>query len=361
MGITARIKEFRMISGGFVKSFRKPEGGDTFPIDFVVTWVDGNDPAWQAERARCLGIEEVNATGNGVCRYRDWSSFRYWFRAVEKYAPWVRYVHLVTWGHVPQWLEPECPKLKIVRHEDYIPQEYLPTFNCQPLELNLFRIPGLSEHFVYFNDDMLLARPVTPEDFFVNGKPKHTAIAYPYVNRDNEIPTYLFFNTYGLANKKNRIQSCIEKHPEKWFSYRYGRMWRHNLDAWRNAGLPSMYFTHMGAPFCRSTMERTWKKYEAECIQSCLCKVREIHQITHQIYSIEDILNGNFEPEKPDWGTCVMIDDIQGIAQAYRSGQGKMICLFDRDNLTATEVIETDKKLTELFEGLFPDKSSFEK
>lgn len=151
----------------------------------------------------------MNASGNGVCRYRDWASFRYWFRAVEKYAPWVRYVHLVTWGHVQSWLNLECPKLKIVNHKDYMPPEYLPTYNCNPLELNLFRISGLSEHFVYFNDDMLLARPVAPEDFFIGGKPLHTAVALPWVNRDNELPYHLFFNTYGIANGKTGLARAL--------------------------------------------------------------------------------------------------------------------------------------------------------
>lgn len=362
MGIANRLNETKMILGGYIKSFAPLKCDETtYPIDFVVTWVDGNDPAWQKERAGVLGQEELSASGNGVCRYRDWSSFRYWFRAVEAFAPWVRYVHLVTWGHVPEWLKTDCPKLRIVNHRDYVPSEYLPTFNCQPLELNLFRIPNLSEHFVYFNDDVLLARPVKPEDFFINGKPLHTAVAYPYINRDNEIPTYLFFNTYGAANKKNHIQTCIASCPEKWFSHKYRRMRKYNLDAWRNAGISSMYFTHMGAPFCKSTMEATWQKYEKECDYSSRCKVRDFHQITHQIFSIEDILQGNFEPAKPDWGTCVAIENTQEISNVYRNQQVKMICLFDRDNLTSDEIKRIDAELIEFYDTVFPNKSEFEK
>ncbi len=362
MGLQHRVEELKLIFGGLLASlkFVKNERLD-YPIDFVVTWVDGNDPAWQKERAETLGLHEQAASGNGVCRYRDWSSFRYWFRAVETYAPWVRYVHLVTWSHVPEWLKVDCPKLRIVNHRDYVPAEYLPTFNCQPLELNLFRIPDLSEHFVYFNDDVLLARPVKPSDFFSGGKPLHTGVAYPYINRDNEVPTYLFFNTYGAANKKNNIQECMKKFPSKWFSYKYGRLLKYNLEAWRNAGIPSMYFTHMGAPYCKSTMAQTWKKYEAECVYSCKQKVRDFHQITHQIFSIEDILQGNFEPAKANWGACVAIENIWEIANVYQSKKVKMICLFDRDNLTSEEVDRIDRELIALYEGIFPNKSQFEK
>ena len=358
-----RLKELKLVSSGFIKSFSQKRSNESheYPIDFVVTWVDGNDPEWQKERSAMLGLEEINSDGNGICRYRDWISFKYWFRAVEKYAPWVRYVHLVTWGHIPQWLNQECPKVKIVNHKDYMPKEFLPTYNCNPLELNLFRIPDLSEHFVYFNDDILLARPVVPEDFFVEGKPVHTAIATPWINRDNELPYHLFFNTYGLANKKNQICSCIEQHPEKWFSHLYGSSIKHNINAWQSEGLPGMYFTHMGVPFCRSSMERVWKKYEEEMVKTCGYKVRDISQITHQIFSIEDILSGNFEPARNNWGHCVNIEDTDQIEVVYRAKNQKMICLVDRDNMSDVEIASVNDRLIHLFECIFHEKSSFEK
>ena len=161
------------------------QDADDYPIDFVVTWVDGNDQAWREEKeqywSRIHG-GEVSIKGNGFERYRDWDQFMYWFRAVEMYAPWVRYVYLVTWGHVPKWLNLNHPKLRIIKHPDYIDREYLPTFQSIPIEINLHRINDLSEHFVYFNDDQLLTSPVLPVDFFVGGVPKHCAIAYPVRN-----------------------------------------------------------------------------------------------------------------------------------------------------------------------------------
>lgn len=364
MGLMRRLNDWKLFASGYLKSFfqdRSWKDAGDYPIDFVVTWVDGNDPAWQKERAEYFGDDELRTSGNGSCRYRDWASFRYWFRAVEAYAPWVRYVHLVTWGHVPAWLDLECPKLKIVNHKDFMPSEFLPTYNCNPLELNLFRIPELSEHFVYFNDDILLARPVTPADFFANGIPKHTGVAVPWVNRDNEIPYHLFFNGFGLANRKNNISECIRQHPEKFFSHVYGSMRKHNVEAFRNNGLPGMYFTHMGVPFCKSSMQRTWNKYKEECIQTCSYKIRDIHQITHQIYSIEDILSGNFVPEKNDWGTIILIENMGALRWAYESRANKMICLADRDNVTPEEVESINRSLTELFEQIFPKISVFEK
>ena len=119
-------------------------------IDFVLPWVDGSDTDWIRERNHYLGIKEENVE---TSRFRDWENLQYWFRGVEKFAPWVRRIYFVTWGHVPKWLNTAHPKLTVVRHEDYIPAEYLPTFSSHPIELNLHRIKGLSDRFVYFNDE----------------------------------------------------------------------------------------------------------------------------------------------------------------------------------------------------------------
>jgi len=74
---------------------------------------------------------------------------------VEQFAPWVRKIHFVTCGQKPEWLNADHPKLSLVNHSDYIPQQFLPTFNSSLIEIYLHRIPDLTEHFVYFNDDFL--------------------------------------------------------------------------------------------------------------------------------------------------------------------------------------------------------------
>ena len=90
----------------------------TNKIDFVITWVDGNDPEWQKERNKYLSDKiDLNSNQNADCRYRDIGTLRYWFRAVEKYAPWVNKIHFITWGHLPKWLNTEHEKLNIVKQE----------------------------------------------------------------------------------------------------------------------------------------------------------------------------------------------------------------------------------------------------
>ncbi len=142
------------------------------PIDAVYTWVDGSDPAWR-ERKRAtlaaLGDEaaRLHESATSDVRYRSRDELRYSLRSLERFAPFVRRVYLVTDRQVPDWLDVEHPSLEIVFHEDLFPDSsHLPTFCSRAIECHLHRIPGLSERFLYFNDDVMLARPATPADFF---------------------------------------------------------------------------------------------------------------------------------------------------------------------------------------------------
>lgn len=139
-----------------------------FPIDVVIPWVDGSDPQWRARKnALREKLDLPQDSNSSDVRYRDWNLLPYLFRGIEEYAPWVRKVFLITDHQVPSWLDQNCPKLQLIYHEDYIPQEYLPTFSSHTIELNLHRIADLSEHFIYMNDDTFIMNPVKPEFFLV--------------------------------------------------------------------------------------------------------------------------------------------------------------------------------------------------
>ena len=91
-------------------------------IDFVVTWLDSSDPKWQEEFRKYKGI--TTTADQSKARYRDWDFFKYWFRAVEKYAPWVHKVYVITNGTFPNWINTNCEKLVLVKHSDYIPHYF---------------------------------------------------------------------------------------------------------------------------------------------------------------------------------------------------------------------------------------------
>lgn len=134
-------------------------------IDAVYTWVDGQSPEYAALVRRYADRpEDMNPE-----RFRDtFDLLRYSLRALEQHAPWVRNVYLFTVRpQAPAWLRRDHPRLRIVHHDEVITDpEVLPTFNSNVIELYLDRLPGLSEDFLYLNDDYLLGAPVTPADFY---------------------------------------------------------------------------------------------------------------------------------------------------------------------------------------------------
>lgn len=138
---------------------------DIGPIDVVYTWVDSDDPAWQARFAKHVG-RPTKSTHASELRYLSRDELRYSLRSVLKYAPWVRNIYVVTDNQRPEWLV-ETDRVKLVDHREIFPDpSVLPVFNSHAIESCLHRIPGLAERFIYFNDDVFLGRPVTPADFF---------------------------------------------------------------------------------------------------------------------------------------------------------------------------------------------------
>jgi hypothetical protein len=151
--------------------FAAPAPGDArFPIDVVYTWVDGSDPDWVRRKNAALaaiGEEQINTIAANESRFISRDELLYSLRSIDAYAPWVRRIFLVTDDQVPPWLDDSGPRLRVVSHRELFGDTgVLPTFNSHAIESRLHRIPDLAEHFIYFNDDMFLGRPVLPTAFF---------------------------------------------------------------------------------------------------------------------------------------------------------------------------------------------------
>jgi glycosyltransferase involved in cell wall biosynthesis len=140
-----------------------------FPIDAVYTWVDGADPAWIERKNAVLASHSrpiVDAAGADA-RFRSRDELMYSIRSVEMFAPWINHIWLVTDQQVPEWLDLEHPRITVVDHKEIFGDRgRLPTFNSHAIESQLHRIEGLAEHFLYFNDDVFLGRPLEPSLFF---------------------------------------------------------------------------------------------------------------------------------------------------------------------------------------------------
>lgn len=143
-----------------------------FPIDAVYTWVDSTDEAWQQRRAAAVtasaGIDH-HAEATSAARFRSQDELRYSLRSLVMYAPWIRHVYLVTDQQTPSWLDTANPHVTMVDHKEIFRDgACLPTFNSHAIETQLHHIEGLSEHYLYINDDVFFGRRVRPELFFLS-------------------------------------------------------------------------------------------------------------------------------------------------------------------------------------------------
>ena len=138
---------------------------DIHSIDLVYLWVDGNNPEWLAKRAAFLDGKTDNSLTNSRS-YLNNDELKYSLRSVERYAPWIRNIFILSDNQKPKWLDISNPKIKIIDQNDILPNKSLPCFNSNVLEHFLYKIPNLSEHFLLSNDDMFLNRTVLPDTFF---------------------------------------------------------------------------------------------------------------------------------------------------------------------------------------------------
>ena len=317
-------------------------------IDFVITWVDGNDPQWQIEKERYTGIQY----NSDICRYRDWDLLRYWFRGVENFAPWINRIYFVTCGHKPIWLNDKHDKLMIVNHKDFIPIKYLPTFSSHTIELNIHRINGLSDKFVYFNDDVFLINKVRPDDFFLNGKPCDSAILTALQPSD-DIITNIIFNNMKIINryfKKNSLDF------NRFISWKYGM---YNVKSFFM--LPfhkySMFLDfHYSSNFLKSTFEKVWREEKILLDATCKHKFRNKDDVNQWLFRYWQLASNNFSKHYII-GKLYNIGD-HNLASIIKKQKYKIICCNDVDENIDFEVQKNILK--EAFENILPNKSKFE-
>lgn len=326
------------------------------PIDLVLPWVDGSDPEWQAEKAvYCAAGGDAR-----INRYRDWDNLQYVFRGIGKYLPWVRTVHFVTWGHLPTWLNTDCPKLHIVNHRDYIPAEYLPVFSSHPIELNLHRIEGLAEQFIYVNDDMFFLRPQASTDYFREGLPVDCAVQNVLQFRRMDGIDHVVVNNLACVNRNFDKRAVISANPGKWFSskYRGGALKNLYLLPFRN--FTGFLDSHMAYPFCKRTFREVWEK-EPEILETaCRSRFRSHCDVNQWLMRYWQLAKGDFLPGNPDKGRLFAIGtEDDRIRSAILEQRYAMVCLSDDD---PEMDFEKEKEfLRELFEKILPEKSIFER
>ena len=329
-----------------------------YPVDIVVAWVDGSDPEWQKVRSQ---YKASTLQDNSSARYREWDLFRFWFRGVEEYAPWVNRVHLLTWGHLPPWLNTEHPKLHIVRHEDYIPAQYLPTFSSHTIELNMHRVPGLAEHFVYFNDDMYLSQPTKQEDFFCKGVPADYGVWGVIRNTDvaNFMP-YIMLNMMAIINMHFPKRAVLKSDFAKWMSPKLGKGMLNNLYLLPWGVHTGFREYHGAAPFLKETFEMVWAE-EAEILdRTCSHRFRSREDVNQYLMRYWQLGEGRFVPRKPNCAYLTIREDSAAAAEKLLGNpRYQVVCL--NDDPMGFDFEKEQQALHRVMEAHYPRKSQFEK
>lgn len=326
-------------------------------IDFVIPWVDGGDPAWLKEKDFYSGKKATEEDARDI-RFRDWETLKYWFRGVEKFAPWVNKIHFVTWGHLPEWLNIEHSQLHIVNHRDYIPEKYLPTFSSHVIELNMHRIPNLSEHFVYFNDDIFILKPLKESDFFQNGIPCDICIANAITPRLGEFSPILL-QTTSYINKHFDKKKDMKKNRSKWFNLKYGKLLIRTLCLTPWTFYTGFYNHHLAVAYEKKTLETVWHEEPVILDQTCHHRFRNDMDVNQYIFRYWRLASGDFVPHEVLGRYVNMGDDNEAIYKMIRNQSVKLLCINDKENHADFET-EKDKMILS-FEKVFSEKSAFEK
>ena len=333
-------------------------------IDFVIPWVDGYDEKWLEKRNHYLD-ESSAGVDAGDNRYRDWGFMKFWFRSVEKFAPWVHHIYLITDGQMPEWMNTDAEKLTVVDHKDFIPEKFLPVFSCNPIELNMHRIKGLSEHFVYFNDDTLITAPVKETDFFRGGLPCGLAVESPITPDREGVFNHILVNNCVMLNSHFSRREFLRSQFTKRFSLvdAKGFILNAGMSVLKRDAFFGFEYSHLPTNFLKSTFEQVWSENEERLTEVCGHKFRSADDVNQYVFSNYQYVTGKFAPYS--WrkaGRVYHIDstvpgNLEDICSAITAGKHKMLCINDQ---VVDDFEGTKKTILDAFGKVLPEKSSFE-
>lgn len=323
---------------------------ENYPIDLVYLWCEDNS---QRERQRNelkekfgnkKGINSFQTTNKG--RFIDNNELKYSLRSVEKYAPWINKIYIVTDNQVPKWLNLNHPKIKIVDHKEIMPESARPSFNASAIETSLANIPNLSEHFLFSNDDMMFGDKVEPGDFFKDGKPIYIlGVRLPFEIDTGDNYGFILKNGYDLVETKFAGKRKLRRKPH------------HNID-----------------PYTKQNILNVNSEFRDEINQTMHSKFRDNRNIQRIIYAYYAILTGNgyykvqtgerlynlksklFGKFKPV-SLYVSIHDIEQLPKKLEKNNYKLFCTNDNEFTTDCDRANYRR----VMEKIFPDKSAFEK
>jgi hypothetical protein len=332
-------------------------------IDIVITWLNNKDPKWQHEYKKAIEEEGIiidDKKLNNDARFRDYETLRYWFRSVEKYAPWVHKIFLVTFGHFPEWIASENPRLVLVKHEDFIPKEYLPTFSSVTIGLNLHRIPDISEQFIWFDDDMFLNNITKPTDFFKKGQPCDMLALVPlqsyeaigHLNLNNMILIHRHFSKSDIL--KNSLKKMIGFHT----SIPYLGTTLLQLPYPK---ISNIMFFHLAKTYTKSIYKEVWDLDFESLDMACKRKFRSEGEVGDLYIRLYYLCKGEFSPKNMyRFGKMIeLATEFSKLEKLFHSKR-KVLCLNDTQNMTNEMFPKVMVEVHRVLQQKFPEKSKYE-
>jgi len=339
-------------------------------IDFVIPWVDPNDPKWQKDKNN-YSKTYIGDKSNKL--FNDLDTLKFVLRSIENNCSWYNKIFLITYGHIPNWLNINHPSLVIVTHEElYFNIDHLPTFNSQSIEMNLANLQGLSEQFIYMNDDFIIMNKINKSRFFINSRPVDF-LSHGWVKRGNlfqilkgqDVWVNSLNNCLNLINQKfttNHLLSTSLYHPsyriqDKISNFLLKHIYKHFL--W-------LEHWHHPQPYLLSNIKKVHSEFTKEMDTSSSNKFRSNNDLLQYIYRYWNLASNNFIPFKHNDGYVLMIQDLnaleEGLLHIQKNTHLNFVCFNDQlKDLTSEHEFNLIKQdLTKYLKKEFNKKSSFE-
>ena len=310
-------------------------------IDLVYLWVDGNDIDWLNKKNAFLNKEKgLNIDAVSKARTADNHELLHSLRSAETCAPWIRNIIIVTDEQKPHWLNTDNPKVKIIDIRDILPPQAIPCYNSVVIEYFLYRIPGLSERFLYANDDMFFHKPITP-DFFFDEKS-----GFPIVRLQRSLFGKLINNFKARFNIHRNLYRITIDNAAKLIDRDYGKYYsgtpHHNIDAYLKSDL-------------RNITEVAFKEEISQIVTNHFRHESDIQRILMLYYALAT--KRGVLKYMNRYESCrirVYKPDFMWFIKKYNPA---LFCLNDTPRATD----EDRARIKPFLETLFPNKSSFEK
>ena len=327
-------------------------------IDFVVLWVNDADENWLNKKS----LYDNSHSDDTAQRYRDWGLFKYWFRAVEEYAPWVRTIHLVTDNQIPEWINKANPKLNIVNHSDYMPNEALPVFNSNAIEIGIHRIPNLSNTFVLFNDDVFINDYIDPSYYFNNGVPVDVAgFTRKQILSPDNMFSMIMHNNYSIINNTFSRLGIIKKNFFKWYNISYGKTFIRTVANSFQSGIYGLVIPHLSVPYRINDFVRLWDLYPDLLRDVQYHRFRNSNDLSHYLFRFWRMCLGDFHP-RTSLGKYYNLNSqeaLSDVCEAITSNKYPELCINDNWPYYGFEAAKNQLLIT--YASKLPNKSSFEK